>query len=212
VEALDVLDIGSGYGHTALALARRCRSVVGIEPSLAVARQAQQEQQAKQVHNVAFVHQTLEAFQTERHFDLIILDNVLEHLPDQPATLARIAELLRPGGVLYIVVPNKWWPVEVHYRLPFLGWLPLRLANFYLRISGKGRDYTDASYAPGFIRMVRLMNERTEWTWRFATPANLAWTTAGAAWHYQVGVGLLKRCSLLWALSKAFLIVAKKKA
>src|SRR6266446_3224785 len=64
VEALDVLDIGSGYGHTALALARRCKSVVGIEPCLAVARQAQEEQQAKQVHNAAFFHQTLESFET----------------------------------------------------------------------------------------------------------------------------------------------------
>jgi hypothetical protein len=85
------------------------------------------------------------------------------------------------------------------------------LANCYLRLTGKGQDYRDASYAPGFLRMIRLMNQRKEWSWCFTLPANLEWTTAGATWHYRLGISLLERCSLLWAISKAFLIIAKKK-
>jgi len=210
VAELDVLDVGSGYGHTALALARRCQHVVGIEPCLEPAREAERLQRAEQVTNARFLHQTLENFQTAERFDLIILDNVLEHLPDQPGALRRIHELLRPGGVLYLLVPNKYWPIEVHYYLPFLGWLPLDLANLYLRLTGKGTDYRDASYAPNFLRIIRLMNRQGGWRWRFALPASLAWTTAGATPHYRLGVALLRRCPLLWAISKAFLIVAKK--
>jgi SAM-dependent methyltransferase len=235
VAELDVLDVGSGYGHTAMALARRCRRVVGIEPCAEPAREAlllvkgqhmrgrasgAVRSQAKPgtennvaepgTENIQFHHQTLEGFETDERFDLIILDNVLEHLPDQRVALRRIDELLRPGGVLYLLVPNKYWPIEVHYHLPFLGWLPLELANVYLRATGKGTDYRDASYAPGFLKIIRLMNNQRGWRWRFALPANLAWTTAGSAWHYRVGVGLLQRFPLLWAISKAFLIVAKK--
>ncbi len=211
VSELSVLDIGSGYGHTALALARQCRRVVGIEPCSQPAEHAKRLQVEMRVDNAVFFHQTLEQFPFDQHFDLIILDNVLEHLPDQPAALHQIVQMLNPGGILYLVVPNKWWPIEVHYHLPFLGWLPLDLANQYLRATGKGVDYTDASYAPGFLRLVRLLNRHREWSWRLALPANLSWTTAGAAWHYRLGVGLLKRCPLLWAVSKAFLVVAKKK-
>jgi 2-polyprenyl-3-methyl-5-hydroxy-6-metoxy-1,4-benzoquinol methylase len=211
VAELDILDIGCGYGHTALALARLCHRVVGIEPCKEPAEMAQQLKMQEKAENAEFHHATLEGFQTEDRFDLIILDNVLEHLPDQPGALDRIHELLRAGGVLYLLVPNKYWPIEVHYHLPFLGWMPVSLANVYLKATGKGTDYTDASYAPGFLRIVRLMNRHRQWDWRFALPANLEWTTAGSAWHYRMGVGLLKRCPLLWSISKAFLIVAKKR-
>jgi 2-polyprenyl-3-methyl-5-hydroxy-6-metoxy-1,4-benzoquinol methylase len=212
VSELVVLDIGCGYGHTALALALQCKYVVGIEPCSEPALTAQQLRQTEKVTNAEFHHATLEGFHTERKFDLIILDNVLEHLPDQPGALERIAELLAPGGVLYLLVPNKYWPMEVHYHLPFLGWLPVDLANLYLKATKKGTDYTDASYAPGFLKIIRLMNKQKSWNWRFALPANLAWTTAGSAWHYRLGVGLLQRCPALWAISKAFLIVARKRS
>lgn len=210
VAELDVLDIGSGYGHTALALAKKCRSVVGIEPCLELAQASQQLLREQGVQNVHFHHSTLSGFATEECFDLIVLDNVLEHLPDQVASLERMHALLRPGGMLYLLVPNKYWPIEVHYTLPILGWLPLDVANAYLRMTGKGTDYRDASYAPGFLRMIRLMNHKRLWKWSFRLPASLEWTTAGAAWHYRAGVQMLKRCPWLWAISKAFLIVAKK--
>ncbi len=211
VEQLHVLDVGSGYGHTALALASNCRHVVGIEPCAEPARYAEDLRREQKVGNARFHHNTLDDFITDERFDLIVLDNVLEHLADQPAALEKIHSLLKPGGVLYLLVPNKYWPVEVHYHLPFLGWLPLSLANFYLKATGKGTDYTDASYAPGFLRIVRLMNRKRHWNWRFALPASLEWTTAGATWHYRLGFNLLRRCPGLWAVSKAFLIVARKK-
>ncbi|HMO37249.1 MAG TPA: methyltransferase domain-containing protein [Gemmatales bacterium] len=210
VPELVVLDIGCGYGHTALALARQCSYVVGIEPCSEPAQSAIQLQQMHQVSNLEFHHATLQQFQTKRAFDLVILDNVLEHLPDQPGSLRHISELLAPGGVLYLLVPNRYWPMEVHYHLPFLGWLPLELANYYLKWTGKGTDYTDASYAPGFLKIIRLMNCIKCWRWRFSLPANLNWTTAGNVWHYRWGVQLLKHFPAMWALSKAFLIVAKK--
>lgn len=211
VDELDVLDIGCGYGHTALALAKKVRGIVGIEPCREPVVEAQRLQRQENASNVIFLHHMIDDYQPDKRFDLIILDNVLEHLPDQEAALTRLEEWLKLGGVLYLVVPNKWWPVEVHYYLPFLGWLPLDFANLYLRLTGKGQDYRDASYAPGFLRIVRLMNRRKNLTWRFALPANLAWTTAGEAWHYRMGIALLEHVPLLWAISKAFLIVAKKK-
>lgn len=39
-------------------------------------------------------------------FDAIVLRDVLEHLPEPLAELTRIHRLLRPGGMLYVWVPN----------------------------------------------------------------------------------------------------------
>lgn len=66
----------------------------------------------------------------------MILNHVFEHVGDRPAQeqiLAEISRVLRPGGTLYPGVPNKWEPIEAHYKLPFLGALPKGLADFLVR-------------------------------------------------------------------------------
>lgn len=48
----------------------------------------------------------LEAKLPKNQFDVVSLIDVLEHLTDPAANLRRIKEWLKPGGVLYIKVPN----------------------------------------------------------------------------------------------------------
>lgn len=56
------------------------------------------------------VDDTLDALaeRQPRQFDLIWLDNVLEHSPDPGMLLARLGRLCSPGGVLLIEVPNDF--------------------------------------------------------------------------------------------------------
>ncbi len=202
-----VLDVGCGYGHTALELAPHCEHVVGIEPSDLVVHA---QQLAAGVANVEFRRQGIYELPETSAFDLVVLDNVFEHLPDQPRALATLSAALRPGGAMYLLMPNKLWPLEVHYGLPFLSYLPLPLANRYLRLSGRGTDYTDASYAPTYFGLKKLLAAHPELDYRFVLPADLALTASGAALHYRLGVALIERFPALWAISKAFLVIAVK--
>jgi ubiquinone/menaquinone biosynthesis C-methylase UbiE len=52
-------------------------------------------------------------------FDLVLSNQVLEHVQDYPTTLAEIRRVTRPGGLGLHVFPPKWKPVEVHVRAPF---------------------------------------------------------------------------------------------
>ena len=210
LDQLHVLDVGSGYGASACQLARRCRRVVGLELSQQRVAAAGRRAGELALANVEFRCQSAYDVGDQEAYDLAIMDNVLEHLADQPAALAAVSRALRPGGLLYLVVPNKLWPIEVHYRLPLLSYLPLAWANRYLRITGRGTDYTDASYAPTYWRLCGLLRQRPELSYALVLPARIDLTAGGAGWHYRWGVRAIRACPLLWVISKAFLVIARK--
>jgi SAM-dependent methyltransferase len=91
-------------------------------------------------------------------FDVVISNHVIEHVGDarqQSRHLAELARVLRPDGIGYLAVPCRWMLVEPHYRLPFLSWLPQRLADAYVRLARKGdyydcRPLTTRELEPGF--------------------------------------------------------------
>ena len=210
-QELTVLDIGCGYAYAARELARQCRRVVGIEPSPAYAAGARET--ARGVANLEIRHDVLRDDAVEAGaYDLIILDNVFEHLPDQRSALDIIARGLSAGGALFMLVPYKLWPLEPHYGLPFLSYLPLRLANSYLRLTRRGRDYTDASYAPTYGGLKRMLASRPELRSHFVVPPNIGLADGGASAHYRLGAALIRRFASLWWISKGFLVVAVKEA
>lgn len=205
-----VIDIGCGYGHTAAELAKRCARVVGLEPSPVLAEHARELSDRDQPSQFEVREQPIGGLDDVDAFDIAVMDNVLEHIEDQSEALRRLSSCLKPGGVAFILVPNKMWPIEVHYGLPFLSYLPLPLANRYLQMSGRGNDYRDASYAPSYLELKRLLAERPELDSRFSVPGDISLADGGGRTTYKFGVELLRRFPLLWAISKAFLVIAKK--
>src|SRR5438876_5644932 len=100
-DALDVLDVGCGFGHTALALAQKCRRVVAIEPNPALYREAVR---GSSLPNIELSQRSIDDVDEENVFDLIVLDNVLEHIADQKRALRIVAAALKSGGILYLLV------------------------------------------------------------------------------------------------------------
>jgi SAM-dependent methyltransferase len=50
-------------------------------------------------------------------FDLVVCNNVLEHLPDPAIAFAEVVRVLRPGGVFLAKTPNRWHYVALLARL-----------------------------------------------------------------------------------------------
>lgn len=88
--------------------------------------------------------------------DVIICAQVYEHVPDAARMFREIYQVLKPGGVVFFSGPNWLFPIEPHYFLPFLHWLPLPLADAYLRLMGKGKHYYERLYHGWKLR--RLLN------------------------------------------------------
>lgn len=204
------LDLGSGYGGTARALARRLARVEAWEPMRLLHDVAEEQALATpSEHRPVHRRGGVEQLDVSDQFDLVVLDNVYEHLPDQELALSRIYRALRPGGAVYILVPNKIWPIEAHYGLPGLAWLPLRWADRYLRLTGRGTTYEDASHAPTYFALRRRLAGHG-FDAHFVVPADLSATMAGAPLHYRWGVRVLRKFPIAWAVSKALLAVGVK--
>jgi len=129
--------------------------------------------------------------------DVVICTQVYEHVPDDVRLAAEIYRILKPGGMAFFSGPNWLFPIEPHYFLPFLHWLPSRWANAYLRLFRRGDQYyersrslwglrrlfarfhihdvtvellrsnTDLALSP---RWARLIQQIPRWAWQAALP------------------------------------------
>jgi SAM-dependent methyltransferase len=95
-----VLEIGCGDGWMLRALRNRGWRAVGSERSLDACRSA------ATANGVPVFVGELDALSVSRHFDAVVLFQVLEHLPEPLETLCRASDLLAPGGVMVVAVPN----------------------------------------------------------------------------------------------------------
>lgn len=74
----------------------------------------------------------------------MLSNHVIEDVGDalaQARHLQEIRRVLRPDGIGYLAVPNRWMLTEPHYRLKFLSWLPHSWRTPYLRLMRKGSFY-----------------------------------------------------------------------
>lgn len=90
----------------------------------------------------------------DQSYDVIICSQVYEHVPDDSILFNEIYRVLRPGGIVFFSGPNKMFPIEPHYYLPFLHWLPEKWADRYLRFLNKGTHFYERSRSVNNLRKV----------------------------------------------------------
>lgn len=74
-------------------------------------------------------------------FDLVISNHVIEHAGDATAQhvhLGEIRRVMKPDGIDYLAVPNRWMLTEPHFQLKFLSWWPHAWRTPCLRLLRKG--------------------------------------------------------------------------
>lgn len=124
-----VLDYGCGTGHWLVALRERARPgqrFIGIDPSeRAVARL-----EGTGVEGHVGQDELLGTTIPNESLDLILLDHVIEHVPEPRETLRRLASVLKRGGEIHGVTPNvDAWDAR-WFGEKWVGWHPPR--HFFL--------------------------------------------------------------------------------
>jgi SAM-dependent methyltransferase len=103
------------------------------------------------------------------HFDLILSNEVIEHVQDDRQAVSEMIRTLKPGGRLTLFCPNRgygfethgiYWRGKYHFgNIPFVNYLPRRLRD---RLAPHVNVYTRADLAGLFAGLpVKIISKRT---------------------------------------------------
>ncbi|MDB5195563.1 MAG: type 11 methyltransferase [Parcubacteria group bacterium] len=161
-EGGSVLELGCGNGHLSRAIAEE---VKGVGKMVAIDFYNQPEELPEKVK---FIKQDLENLQMDEKFDLVILNQVFEHIKNPLGLLFTIKSILNQHGRIMIVTPNRngfgnearvwlpehgkhyflWDQESLQFSLERLGFV-CRFYNMYIAGSHQGI----LKYAPMLLRL-----------------------------------------------------------
>jgi SAM-dependent methyltransferase len=139
-----VLDLGCGLGEYVRGFSRQGAHAFGCD--VAHNRLAEGRRRGAE----GLVQAAGEALPyADRTFDVVVLNEVIEHVSDDRATMREVGRVLAPGGIAVIYAPNRLYPFETHGiylgkryvfgNIPLVNWLPNVLRN---RLVPHARAYT----------------------------------------------------------------------
>ncbi len=102
-----LLDIGCGYGFFLRHVDSRVPRVSGVEIDGEAAGYAHRR------FDLSVTQMPIEHFVSTERYDCMVMCDVLEHLSAPDAVLRKCRDMLAPGGIIFLQVPN-----HVGFRLP----------------------------------------------------------------------------------------------
>ena len=194
--ALRVLEVGCSFGHMTEYLAAQA-TVAAVhtfdaDPAfIGMTRLKVSELGLDRVRDVALFtnEETCNLPYASGAFDLVVASGVIEHLPlrTRRRQVDEYYRVLALGGHIAILdTPNRAFPLETHsVGLPFVHWLPPRLAYHYARL-GRPATYGRLTYK-------EFMEDGSGWmnaSWRECLPSS-GWSglddvteEAGYGWRF----------------------------
>lgn len=136
-----VLDVGFSQGLTIGYIAQVFPKVEGADIDKEAAVTARQRLNRLGLKNKLHVYDGKRLPFDDNTFDAITATEVFEHVNDREKFVKELYRVLKKGGTLIITSPNKLYPIECEFHLPFLAYLPKSLADLYVKLSGKGENY-----------------------------------------------------------------------
>lgn len=114
-----ILDIGCGGGPLSIFAASRGARVKGVDLSEKAIAENNKASQYLEMGNLTFACENFMEYHDATVYDVVMMTEVLEHLPDDRRALEKIHDLLAPQGSLLMSVPSVNAPLHKRYVRAF---------------------------------------------------------------------------------------------
>jgi SAM-dependent methyltransferase len=146
-----LLDVGCQTGAMSIALAEFGARVSGVDVNETLIHAARIRSKCYD-KNIDFkVGVAEELPYADASFDFVVFVDVIEHVADHARSLASCVRVLKPGGKLYLMGPNRLSPKyfwrDPHYRMFGISVLPQALGDYYVT-KVRGRPAYDVGVFP----------------------------------------------------------------
>ena len=170
--------LGCGAGSCTLAVAAEFDVVIAVDPGLAdliLARKACEEHGCQNVVLVQGYAQRLPL--AGDVVDLVISEDVIEHVFDLESTMAESARVLAPGGCVVGNSANRFSVLrpEPHVKLWGVGFLPRRWMGRYVRWRRGYHGYDTSTYLPSYRELLGAVRRSFGSSGRIVFPRVAAW-------------------------------------
>lgn len=117
-EKLKILDYGCGVGTISLYLASRGHNVIGLDVSKNAIKAAKTNAKKLKLKNVKFfLADKINRNKMKKMFDLVLMIEVIEHVPDDKKVIKEVSSYLKKDGYLILTTPSIEAPL---YKLGLL--------------------------------------------------------------------------------------------
>lgn len=110
-----VLNAGCGSGEMNILLSQNSTwQVDALDVDIEAIKLSEKLKLENSIKNLNLYHTTIEDYTAPEKYDLIISNDVLEHIEDDQAVIKKFSDLLKPDGLIGISVPALQWLFGYH--------------------------------------------------------------------------------------------------
>jgi len=158
-EGLKILDIGAGEGSTSFLLSKK-NLVTSLEPKLERILKIQKSEMIYPVMADSFAFPF-----TNSSFDIIILQDVIEHLQISQRFIDELKSMLKDNGIIYLSTPNRYSIFNIiadpHWGIPLICLFNREQINKYFLKYFRKSDYNrnDIAELYSLVKIIKMFSK-----------------------------------------------------